>query len=52
MGVSGLILGGLVQTPLTDSNSIQGILTVGLPLWILSWPGGLRCSLEEGKTVG
>lgn len=52
LGVSGLIQGDLVQTPLIDSNSIQGILTVGLPLWILSWPGGQRYSQEEGKAVG
>lgn len=52
LGVSGLIRGDLVQTPLTGSNSIQGTLTVGPPLWILSWPGGRRYSLAEGRVVG
>ena len=52
LGVSGLIQGDLVQTPLTGSNSIQGTLTVGPHLWILSSPGDQRCSLVEGRAVG
>lgn len=49
--MNGLIQGVLVQTPLTGSNNIQGTLTVGPPLWILSWPGGLKYSLVEEKAV-
>lgn len=52
LGVSGLIRGDLDQTPLTGSNSIQGTLTVGPPLWILNWPGGRRYSLAEERAVG
>jgi len=50
--VSDLIQVDLVQTPLTgSSSSIQDTHTVGPPLWILSWPGGQRYSLVEGRTV-
>lgn len=52
LGVSDQILEDLVRTPLTGSNSIQGILTVGPPLWILSWPGGRRSSRVEARAVG
>lgn len=52
LGVSGLIQGDLVQIPLIGSNSIQGTLTAGPPLWILNWPGGRRYFLAAGRTVG
>lgn len=51
LGVSGLIQEDLVQTLLTDSNSIQGTLTVGHPRWIQSWHGDRKCSLVEKVVV-